>query len=202
MNQERLWLELERVASRYRRLRYWSALAAAWLVAALVAFVVWGLDRIAGSGLTLSAPFLCVIGVSLAGGAVWLAATLAPSRDWVARRVASAFPELRHCLLAAIEQRPALADGRFGYLQSSVIQEALDHARYHPWQDVVPNRRITTAIFAQFAMFTLFLAGVLMTAPLALPRAILGRVKRAGDRRLGGAAHGTVPVKGHDGWEW
>ena len=37
MNQERLWLELERVASRYRRLRYWSALAAAWLVAALVA---------------------------------------------------------------------------------------------------------------------------------------------------------------------
>src|SRR5882672_10293469 len=108
MNQERLWLELERVASRYRRLRYWSALAAAWLVAALVAFVVWGLDRIAGSGLALSAPFLCVIGVSLAGGAVWLAATLAPRRDWVARRVASVFPELRNCLLAAIEQRPAL----------------------------------------------------------------------------------------------
>src|SRR5262249_5374622 len=36
---------------------------------------------------------------------------------------------------------------------------------------------------------------------LALPETILGRVKRARDRRFGGASHGAVPVKSDYGWE-
>ncbi|MGE5194049.1 MAG: hypothetical protein ACM3U2_16260, partial [Deltaproteobacteria bacterium] len=174
MTQERLWFELERVASRYRRLRYWSALAAAWLVAALVAFLAWGLGRTAGSSLHLSAPLLCLVALSLAGLAVWSAAALAPRRHLVAQRVAAAFPELRNCLLAAVEQRPALPDGRFGYLQSSVIEEALDHARRHPWQNVVPQRRISTAIAAQFAAFALFLTGLAVTVFWPTPPVIAG----------------------------
>src|SRR6266436_2698168 len=118
-----LWRQLDQVASRYRRLRYWNALAAAWGVAALVAFLAWGLGRTSGGILRVSAPLLCLVALSLAGLAVWMAAVLAPRRQWVARRVAAAFPELRNCLLAAVEQRPALPDGRFGFLQSSVIEE-------------------------------------------------------------------------------
>jgi hypothetical protein len=174
MNQERLWLELERVASRYRRLRYWSALAAAWLIAAMVAFLAWGLGRSAAGSPHLSAPFLCLVAVSLAGLAVWMAALLAPRRPWVARRVAATFPELRNCLLAAVEQRPALPDGRFGFLQSSVIDEAVDHARQHAWQEVVPQRRIRAAAVTQFAAFALFLTGLTATALSTAPPAVAG----------------------------
>ena len=36
MNQHRLLFELDQVAARFRLLRFWQLLAAAWLVAALV----------------------------------------------------------------------------------------------------------------------------------------------------------------------
>jgi hypothetical protein len=169
MNQERLWNELDQVASRYRRLRYWSALAAAWFVAALIGVVSWWLGRSLGGGWRLAVPPLCLIALTLAGFALWLVAKRAPSRSWIARQIEAAFPELRSCLLAAIEQRPDLPDGRFGYLQSNVIKEALDHARGHAWPEIVPARRITTAIVAQFAAFTLFLGGLLLTAFWAGP---------------------------------
>jgi hypothetical protein len=174
MTQERLWFELERVASRYRRLRYWSALTAAWLVAALVAFVGWILGRTTAGALHLSVPLLCLISLSLAGLAVWTAAVLAPRRKWVAQRVAAAFPELRNCLLAAVEQRPALPDGRFGYLQSSVIEEAVEHARQHAWPDVVPQLRISAAIAAQFVAFALFLAVLITSAFWRPPPVVAG----------------------------
>ena len=174
MTQERLWFELERVSSRYRRLRYWSALAAAWLVAALVAFLAWGLGRTSGGVLHISIPLVCLVALTLTGLAVWLAALLAPRRKWVAQRVAAAFPELRNCLLAAVEQRPALPDGRFGFLQSSVIEEAVDHARQHAWQEIVPERRISAAIAAQFAALALFLTGLVMTAFWQPPPVVAG----------------------------
>ena len=94
MNQERLWNELDQVASRYRRLRYWSALAAAWFAAALIGVVSWWLGRSLGGGLRLAVPPLCLIALTLAGFALWLVAKRAPSRSWIARQIEAAFPEL------------------------------------------------------------------------------------------------------------
>ena len=43
MNKHRLLLELDRVASRFRLLRFWQGLAAAWLIATMAGLAVWGL---------------------------------------------------------------------------------------------------------------------------------------------------------------
>ena len=55
MNQHRLLFELDRVASRFRLLRFCQALAAAWLVAALAGLLLWGLKLTTGSSLTRTA---------------------------------------------------------------------------------------------------------------------------------------------------
>src|SRR5262245_49745745 len=138
MNQHRLLFELERVASRFRLLRFWQLLATAWLVAAVGGLVVWGLKFGTGSQLSPAVPLLCLAAIVLAGIGIWLATGSARDYSWVARRIEATFPELRTCLLAAVEQRPNLPDGRFGYLQASVIQQALRHADRHEWREVVP----------------------------------------------------------------
>ena len=48
-------------------------------------------------------------------------------------------------LLAAVEQRPDLPNGRFGFLQEDVIRRALAHSRRHDWEETVPERRIRSA---------------------------------------------------------
>ncbi len=160
MNQQRLWRELEAVAGRYRRLRFWTALALAWLVAALVGLFDWWLGSWATGDRWVNAALLCGLASVLAAGGAWLAARLEPERIWLARRVASAYPELGSCLMAAVEQEPVLPDGGFGFLQSSVIEQALRHAAGHAWGDVVPRRRLAAAVMAQFAACALFLLGL------------------------------------------
>ena len=61
----------------------------------------------------------------------------APGYLALARRIESVFPDLHSCLLAALEQQPSLHTGRFGFLQESVIGQALVHADRHAWRDVV-----------------------------------------------------------------
>ena len=140
MNQHRLLFELDRVASRIRLLRFWQLLAAAWLLAAvvglvlLVAKVVSGATAESGRAAVGGGRSLC------AGIGIWLATTVGRDLRGVARRIEAAFPELRTCLLAAVEQRPNLPGGRFGYLQSNVIHQALLHAHRHEWRQVVTER--------------------------------------------------------------
>jgi hypothetical protein len=69
----------------------------------------------------------------------------AAARDqhWLAHRVEEKYPELRSALLAAIEQRPSMSSGRLGYLQESVVRQALDHARHHHgWERVAAEESI------------------------------------------------------------
>src|SRR5437773_8108305 len=167
MNQHRLLFELNRVASRFRVLRFWQLLAAAWIVAALLGLALWGAKVGLAAPLSPAVPLLVIAALALAGAGVWLATASARDIGWVARQVETAFPELRTCLLAAVEQRPNLPDGRFGYLQSNVIHQALLHAHRHEWQQVVPTRRIAVAAASNFAALLLFiaiLAGIALTA--------------------------------------
>src|SRR5262245_38477940 len=145
MNHHRLLSELDRVATRFRVLRFWQLLAAAWIVAALLALTLWAAKVGFAAPLRPALPLMGLVAMALAGAAVWLATVSARDIRWVARQIEAAFPELRTCLLAAVEQRPNLADGRYGYLQSNVIHQALLHAHQHEWTHVVPARRIAVA---------------------------------------------------------
>jgi len=166
MNQQRLWFELDRVASRFRLLRFWLALAAAWLIAAGAGLAIFGLRASFSPPASVAVLLVCLVAGALAIAGIWLAATSARSYEWVARRIEASYPELRTCLLAAVEQRPDLPGGRFGYLQSSVIHQALYHADRNAWTQVVPMKRILAAAAANvlsFAMFVGVLALVAMT---------------------------------------
>jgi hypothetical protein len=167
MNQHRLLFELDQVASRIRLLRFWQLLATAWLVAALVGLVLWTAKVVLARPLSPAVPLLALAAMVLAGVGIWLATASARDIRWVARQIEAAFPELRTCLLAAVEQRPNLPDGRFGYLQSTVIHQALLHADRHEWREVVPMGRIAAAALANVAALVLFLAvlaGIAFTA--------------------------------------
>lgn len=169
MNQHRLLFELERVAARFRLLRFWQALAAAWLVAALGGLVLWTLKSNTGSDLGPAVPLLAVVAFVMSLVGAWVAVARAGDPSWVARKVEAAFPELRTCLLAAVEQQPDLPGGRFGYLQSNVIHQALLHADRHEWRQVVPTHHIAAAIAANFATFVLFAIALLAAALWVVP---------------------------------
>src|SRR5688572_10195 len=133
MIQYRLRYKLDQVAARYQRLRWWRSLAIAWLVAALIGLAAWALALSVGGNFRVPVAVTFLVAAVASAISLWWIAAATPPLEWVARQVESAFPELRTCLLAAVEQRPDLPDGRYGYLQSSVIREALTHADRNPW---------------------------------------------------------------------
>lgn len=157
MTQVRLWQELEKVASRYRRVRVWYALAIAWLAAACVGWILHRAGAIPQGDLRIVLGVPCGIAAALALFGLWIARATAPRYDWVARQIEAAFPDLRSSLVTAMEQSPALPFGKFGFLQESVIREALAHAETHHWKELVSSRRVGAAVMAQFAGLSLFL---------------------------------------------
>ncbi len=156
MIQDRLGLEVEKVGERYQRLRFWRALTIGWFFAAIIglSLAAMGVES-ARNGSTVL-PLLGGVAAVLVLVCAWLVTASAPSHDWVARQIENEFPDLRSCLLAAVEQQPALPDGRFGFLQESVIRQALVHAACHAWPQVVPTRRLAWAIATQCVTLGLF----------------------------------------------
>ena len=125
MIQDRLWLEVEKVAERYQRLRFWRALTVGWFVAAIIGVSLAAMGVESARNVATVLPLLGGVAAVLVLVCAWLVTASAPSHDWVARQIENEFPDLRSCLLAAVEQQPALPDGRFGFLQESVIRQAL-----------------------------------------------------------------------------
>jgi hypothetical protein len=158
MIQHRLLDELDKVTARYRHLWFWQALATAWLVAAAIGLAVLALRSSISVGSLAIIPLLALGALGLAVAGVWLVVRAGQNTLWTARQIESAFPELRTCLLAAVEQRPDLPDGRFGYLQANVIHQALLHAQRRHWEEIVPSRRIAWAMAANAATFALLVA--------------------------------------------
>jgi hypothetical protein len=156
MIQDRLWLEVEKVADRYQQLRFWRALTVGWLVAAVIGLGLGAVGIATAHDLSSAWPVLGGVAAVLVVICAWLVKALAPGHDWVARQIEAEFPDLHSCLLAAVEQQPALADGRFGFLQESVIRQALVHAACHPWPQVVPTRRLAWAVATQCVTLGLF----------------------------------------------
>jgi hypothetical protein len=147
----RLNQQLEKVAARFRRLRFWRGLALAWLAAAAVGVALLGLYRLGDWHLPSAVGLVCGSALTVAVVCSWLANRSTRDYRWVAQRVEAAYPELKSCLLAAIEQRPMLPGGRLGFLQDRVVRQALNHAYGHAWPQIVPSRRIVTAMLTNLA---------------------------------------------------
>lgn len=164
MIQDRLDCELNYVAQRYRHLFYWQVLAAFWLAAAAVVLAYGGLNL----NVRRMPP---VVLMSLAGGlaaiaaVIWRVAISAPGPVTVARRIEKKYPELNTCLLAAVEQVPALPGRRYGFLQEAVIEQAVAHAEAHPWWKVISRKRMALAMISQYATLGLFLASLVILLP-------------------------------------
>jgi hypothetical protein len=188
MINHRLWQELDKVAARDRRLRFWSALAAAWLLGALVGFGLWSSGLTPAGNSRFAVFLLCGVGAALATVCLWLARATAPGYLALARRIESAFPDLHSCLLAAMEQQPSLETGRFGYLQQTVIGQALVHAASHPWPDVVPPRRMALAVTAQFFTLSLFVCSLVAAAFWVNPATTSAAMKEKARRTQTGVA--------------
>ena len=183
MIEHRLRQQLDKVAARLRRLRFWRGLTAAWLLAALAGVLIWGA---AASGWQPRQPVGLVVAVAVAAAAAAMILAWAAGRDdhALALRIEAAHPELRSCLLTAIEQRPELPLGRFGFLQEAVIRQALRHAYGHAWERIVPARRIATAMMANAAALILLLFVLAGLSSSTSARSGLADANRAADVAL------------------
>ena len=158
MIEQRLFAALERAAARFRKLRFWQCLALGWLAAAvagtLIAAVIWATGWRPSHPIAMLAGF----GAAAALACVVIAFASARNRHWVAEQIEARHPELKSCLLTAIEQRPELPGGRYGFLQERVIHQALYHAQQHDWPRVVSSRRMAAAVLANVATLGMLVA--------------------------------------------
>lgn len=170
MIERRLVRQLEKAAGRFRHLRVVMSWAVVWIVAAVGAVTALALNVGLGWYSPIAAPILAGIAGALALLAAWTAMRSVRDYRWVAQQVEDTYPDLRACLLAAVDQRPQLSQGRFSYLQTSVIQQALHHAYANTWKRVVPVTRLLTAHTVHLLAFTAFLAAVVGLQTIAQPR--------------------------------
>lgn len=154
-----LWMALERVARRIRGLRLWGWLTACWIAWTLIAAVAYGAS-VTNPGATGPTRGLLI---SLAFGAAATALlcgvrALRSARDplWVARQVEARHPELSAVLLAATEQASQLP-GKLSFLQTAVINRALEHARHNPWEGIVSAWKLIVLQVAHFGALAMFL---------------------------------------------
>ncbi|CAA9374027.1 MAG: hypothetical protein AVDCRST_MAG64-153, partial [uncultured Phycisphaerae bacterium] len=153
MNDTRLHLELATVSRRYRRLFTLLWLSGLWATLAVAGLAAFAWNNGAGHIIPRA-----LIGVLLVLPLVLLPFYLRSLRSvgnpvWVARRIEQKYPDLDARLLAALEQRPAdgAPGGRLSYLQQTVTEEALGHARKRPWGHVVPPPALRAMTIAHAA---------------------------------------------------
>ena len=139
MIQKRIERRLAQVASRSRRLWSLRALSVAWLAVAALAGAALAARWIWDWHAPWVAPALVLSG-TLAGIACFrLGRRVAGNPLSAARRIEARYPDLDSRLLAALEQKPALPGGRFGFLQETVLREVFVHAHRNPWLQAVPD---------------------------------------------------------------
>jgi uncharacterized membrane protein YqjE len=146
--------ELEAVARRYRRLWLWQRLALCWLVFTLLGLAALAMARNADRLPGWITPTLVASAVIAAVFCIWTARRGVRDQIWLARRLEHQFPDLDSRLLTALEQWRTSPDDQLGFLQHTVVAEALAHARKRDWQGVVSDRSLSRARFAHLT--TLF----------------------------------------------
>src|SRR5262245_11159950 len=150
MTENVLQFELERVALRHRRMLLSAGLAIGWSVLALIGLValLWarsGNRAVPGIVLVLLVV-LAILLVPVLRAIIRI--TEHPTRiaRWIERR----YPDLDSRLLAAVEQQPDEKSHQLGFLQESVVREALHHAEFHPWESAISGAKLRLAQLAKW----------------------------------------------------
>ncbi len=188
MIEKRLAQQLGHVGRRLRSLRLLAKLSLVWLAAGLVGAALLIAAPKLGDLPPWTAAALAAASALVALAVVWR--TMRPKIDLVdtARRVEASYPELDHRLLAAVAQQRNVPAGGLGYLQTSVIREALAHGQHDGWRTAAPFER-NLGISAWHAMALAFFGVVLFG--LARQDFATASVQRRGShrRRRGSGVH-------------
>lgn len=169
MIERRLLRQLEKPAGRFRHLRVIVSWSVVWMLGAITAAVALAMNQSVGWYSPLAGPIIGVAAMLVALVAGIIAMRTARDYRWVAQRVEDAYPELRAALLAAVAQQPALANGRFSYLQSNVIQDTLHHAYAYTWKRVVPWPKLVTAHLAHVVALLVFVGSLILLSQKSHP---------------------------------
>ena len=134
MMESRLSDELGALEKLRREARFCRELAIGWLAATGVGILFLVLQSFAAwnSPLIYLVPLLG--GLLGAGAAWWRHGRRQADQRAVVAALEREYPELRHLLAAAAEQKPNPVSGEFGYLQLRVIDEASQHPRRVLWR--------------------------------------------------------------------
>lgn len=148
--------ELAKVSLRYRLLLVRAGAAVCFLSMAVAGLAVLAWAR--GAGYAVPGILLALlVAVPLLAIPFMMSASRAVRNPmWVARRIERRFPDLDARLLAALEQRPRDPSEPLGFLQQTVVNEAIEHARARNWEALVPARTLRVARWAQWAMLIAF----------------------------------------------
>ncbi len=154
-----LWMALERVARRIRGVRLWGWLTMCWIAWGAVAALAYASFAAPESAAEPSESLLVAVGLgALASALLCGVRALRSARDplWVARRIEAQHPELSAVLLAATEQAAA-PPGKLGFLQTAVINTALEHGRRNPWEEMISAWKLVGLQLAHIGALAMFL---------------------------------------------
>jgi hypothetical protein len=133
MMESRLSHELGALEKSFQQARFCWELALSWLAGMAVGILFLVAQSLTG----WNSPGACLIpllvGLGAAGFSCWRHHRRQPDDRAVVSVIERQYPELRHLLAAAAEQKADPATGEFGYLQMRVIDEALRHPRQQLW---------------------------------------------------------------------
>ncbi|MHC4627408.1 MAG: hypothetical protein ACYTDV_10550, partial [Planctomycetota bacterium] len=168
MIEEALRKRIEPIVERRRRLHLALRLSIYWLIAAFAGVLLIGANKLLGWGPPLAVALLCGAAVLATIVTIYRTRRMQPDYKAAARNIEQQHPEARALLLAAIEQEPEGPDGQLGYLQESVIGEALRHGAKHDWLQSVAPRKLMLAKCGQIASLLLLLLILSRVTPPAV----------------------------------
>ena len=156
--------QLKIVVGRERLRRVCIYLAITWCSAAIVAAIIFVINRAAATSLDLFVPQAWLgIGIGtilITLVAVVMALLTTKSVDQIARRIEIDFPELDSVLITAMEQR-SVANQPLGFLQQDVIRRAVYHSYRNEWKSIIPSWQILLSSTAAAAgLLGLTLGGI------------------------------------------
>ncbi len=168
MIEEALRKRIQPIVDRRRSLYLAIRLAIYWLVAGVVGLALIGANRLWGWAPPAAVVVLCVTTMLATIVTFYRTRRMQPDYKAAARNIEQQHPEARALVLAAIEQEPEGPDGQLGYLQESVIGEALKHGTKHDWLSSVAPRKLMLARCGKFASLLFLLLVLWQTAPPAV----------------------------------
>ena len=175
---------IDAVAQRFRTRRMWWMIAMVGFVIAFLAFC--GVDS-ARNGRVDGISAATWLGVA---GLVGCVVALVTSRNSyrnprsIATKIEATHPSLNQRLLTALEQRESKSGEPLGYLQTTVIREARDHARKYDWSLALPSGKLWASRLIGFFAAAL-MAITLGTLAASKPATKANRIASIAPRRFG-----------------